>query len=59
MVVAFDLSEAMSAPVFPGRIMVKLLFMPYFYVRGEGAGVGWGLGARERGEGEGVRGEGT
>ena len=36
--VAFNLSEAMSAPASPGCIMVELLIMPYFYVRGRGEG---------------------
>ena len=37
-VVAFNVSEAVSAPASSGRIMVELLFMPYFYVRGRGEG---------------------
>ena len=37
-VVAFNLSETVSAPASSGRIMVELHFMPYFYVRGRGEG---------------------
>ena len=37
-VVVFNLSEAVSAPTSSGRIMVELLFMLCFYVRGRGEG---------------------
>ena len=46
----------MSAPASSGRIMVELLIMPYFYVRGEGGRDGGGGGGKEvkRGRGEGT-----
>ena len=43
-VVEFNLSEAMSAPASSGRIMVGLLIMPYFYMRGNGGRGGGGGG---------------
>ena len=54
-VVAFDLSEAVSAPPSPGCITVELLIMPYFYVRGEGGRDGGEGGGKEvkRGRSEG------
>ena len=42
LVVEFNLSEAMSAPAASGRIMVELLIMPYFYMRGNGGRGGGG-----------------
>ena len=50
LVVEFILSEAMSAPAASGRIMVELLIMPYFYMRGNG-GRGGGVGGGMRSEG--------
>ena len=44
----------MSAPASSGRIMVELLIMPYFYMRGNGGRGGGGGG----GGGGGVRSEG-
>ena len=50
LIVAFNLSEAVSAPASSGRIMAELLIMPYCYMRGEGRGA--------RGDGRVARGEG-
>ena len=36
--ITITISEAVSAPASSGRIMVELLFMPYFYVTGRGEG---------------------
>ena len=46
-VVAFNLSEAVSAPASSGRIMVELLIMLYLYMRRNGAGMGGGRGDEE------------